>query len=104
MQEADLIVLDGPPLLRVPASSKLAADADRVVLVVGRGTNLGDLRKATGLIRLAKAAFVGYVFDRSRPLRSWWPWRRTESKSADRGSEGGPEGPVADRAEKHHGR
>jgi tyrosine-protein kinase len=102
MQEADLIVLDGPPLLRVPASSKLAADADRVVLVVGRGTTFEDLQKATGLIRLAKAPFVGYVFDRSRPLRSWWPWRRTKSKSADRGSEGGPEGLVAGRAEKRH--
>jgi Mrp family chromosome partitioning ATPase/capsular polysaccharide biosynthesis protein len=104
MQEADLIVLDGPPLLRVPASSKLAADADRVVLVVRRGTTFEDLRKATGLIRLAKAPFVGYVFDRSRPPRSWWPRRRTESRSGDRGSKGGPEGPVADRAEDRHAR
>jgi Mrp family chromosome partitioning ATPase/capsular polysaccharide biosynthesis protein len=100
LQEADLIVLDGPPLLRVPAGSRLAVDADSVVLVVGRGTTFEDVRKATGLIDLAKAPFVGYVFDRSRPLRSWWPWRRTESKSADRGSQRGPEGPVAGGAEK----
>jgi Mrp family chromosome partitioning ATPase len=84
-QEADLIVLDGPPLLWVPASSKLATDADGVVLVVGRGTTSEDLRKATGLLHLAKPPFVGYVFDQSRPLRPWWrPWQRSEPKSAEK--------------------
>jgi polysaccharide biosynthesis transport protein len=84
LQEADLIVLDGPPLLRVPVGSRLAAVADGVVLVVGRGTTSEDLRKATGLLHLAKPPFVGYVFDQSRPLRPWWPWQRTEPKSAEK--------------------
>ena len=73
LQETDLIVLDGPPLLRAPTATRLAADTDGVVvMVVDRGTGSEDLRRAAGLIQLAKASFVGYVFDRSRRPRRWW--------------------------------
>jgi Mrp family chromosome partitioning ATPase len=83
LQEADLIVLDGPPLLRAPAGSRLTTDADGVVLVVGRGTTFGDLRKTTDLLHLARARFVGYVFDRSRRPRRW-PWQRNRPASAEK--------------------
>jgi Mrp family chromosome partitioning ATPase len=76
LEEADLIVLDGPPLLRAPAGSRLAADADGVVLVVNRGTKFEDVRQAAGLLHLAKAPFLGYVFDRSRRPSRWRPWQR----------------------------
>jgi Mrp family chromosome partitioning ATPase/capsular polysaccharide biosynthesis protein len=84
LQETDLIVLDGPPLLRAPTATRLAADTDGVVvMVVDRGTRSEDLRKAAGLIQLAKASFVGYVFDRSRRPRRWWPWPRRRTRSVE---------------------
>jgi Mrp family chromosome partitioning ATPase len=83
LQETDLIVLDGPPLLRAPTATRLAADTDGVVvIVVDRGTRSEDLRKAAGLVQLAKASLVGYVFDRSRRPSRWLPWRR-HARSAD---------------------
>jgi Mrp family chromosome partitioning ATPase len=83
LQEADLIVLNGPPLLRAPAAARLAADADGVVVVVARGTIFEDLRKTAGLLHLAKAPFVGYVFDRSRRPSRWRPWQRGRPASAE---------------------
>ena len=84
LQEADLVVLDGAPLLRAPAAARLAADVDGVVLVVARGTTVEDLRKATGLIHLAKTPFVGYVFGRSRRPSRWRPWQQSRSVSAEK--------------------
>ena len=77
LQEADFIVLDGPPLLEAPAATRLAADADGIVLVVPRGTKLEDLRKTTELVDLVNTATAGYIFDRSQPPRRWqqWQWR-----------------------------
>ena len=71
LQEADLIVLNGPSLLRAPAAPRLAADVDGVVLVVARGTTLEDLRRTTDLLRLAKTPVIGYIFDRSRRPGRW---------------------------------
>jgi Mrp family chromosome partitioning ATPase len=76
LQEADLIVLNGPPLLLAPAAPRLAADVDGVVLVVARGTTLEDLRRTTDLLRLAKTPFIGYIFDRSRRPGRWRLWHR----------------------------
>jgi Mrp family chromosome partitioning ATPase len=83
LQEADLIVLNGPPLLEAPAATRLAADADAVVLVVPRGTKVEDLRRATELIDLAKTALAGYVFDRSGAPGRWQPWRHGAPASAE---------------------
>jgi Mrp family chromosome partitioning ATPase len=83
LQEADLIVLNGPPLLEAPAAARLAADADGVVLVVPRGTKVEDLRRATELIDLAKTALAGYVFDRSGAPGRWQPWRHSAPASAE---------------------
>jgi succinoglycan biosynthesis transport protein ExoP len=80
LQEADLIVLNGPPLLEAPAATRLAADADGVVLVVPRGTKVEDLRKTTELIDVAKTALAGYVFDRSGAPGRWQPWRQWPSR------------------------
>ena len=83
LQEADLIVLNGPSLLLAPAAARLAADVDGVVLVVARGTTLEDLRRTTDLLRLAKTPFIGYIFDRSRRPSRWRPWRRSRLSSAE---------------------
>jgi Mrp family chromosome partitioning ATPase len=76
LQETDLIVLDGPPLLTAPAGSRLAADADAVVVVVARGTRFEDLRRTTELLELADTPFVGFVFERSRTWRPWPAFQR----------------------------
>jgi Mrp family chromosome partitioning ATPase len=83
LQEADLIVLDGPPMLRAPAAPRLAADVDGVVLVVARGTTFEDLRRTTDLLRLAKTPFIGYIFDPSRRPSRWRPWRRSAPARAE---------------------
>jgi Mrp family chromosome partitioning ATPase/capsular polysaccharide biosynthesis protein len=87
LEEANVVVLDGPPLLQAPVGSRLAADADSVILVVNRGTRLDSLRKTTDLLRLAEARFAGYVFDRFRAPRRWAlrqgnPLERAEKRSA----------------------
>jgi succinoglycan biosynthesis transport protein ExoP len=77
-QEADLVVVDGPPLLQSPGAMKLAAAVDAVILVVRRGTTLDDLRQARDRLDMAKAPIVGYVFDPTRQpsrWRSWDSWR-----------------------------
>jgi Mrp family chromosome partitioning ATPase len=76
LQEADLIVLNGPPLLLAPAAPRLAADVDGVVLVVARGITLEDLRRTTDLLRLAKTPLIGYIFDLSRRPGRWRLWHR----------------------------
>lgn len=86
LQEADLIVLDGPPLLEAPAATRLAADADSIVLVVPRGTKVEDLRGTTELIDLAKTTVAGYIFDRSRAPGRWRQWRRRHPIGAGRHS------------------
>jgi polysaccharide biosynthesis transport protein len=75
-QEADLIILDGPPLLLAPAAMKLTVIVDGIVLVVARGSALEDLRQTWGLLEMARAPVIGYVFDRSRPPRAWRFWRK----------------------------
>jgi Mrp family chromosome partitioning ATPase len=86
LQEADLIVLDGPPLLEAPAATRLAADADSIVLVVPRDTKVEDLRRTTELIDLAKTAPAGYIFDRSRAPGRWRQWQRRHPIGAGRHS------------------
>jgi Mrp family chromosome partitioning ATPase len=69
LQESNLVILDGAPLLRVPGASRLAADVDAAILVVARGTKLDDLRQTVGLLGMADTPIIGYVFDQSRPSR-----------------------------------
>jgi Mrp family chromosome partitioning ATPase len=81
LQEADLIVLDGPPLLDAPAGSRLAAETDGVVLVVNRGSRFEDVQRAVGLIHLAKPRFLGYVFDESRHSSRRRLWGRRSASA-----------------------
>ncbi|HEX6233939.1 MAG TPA: Wzz/FepE/Etk N-terminal domain-containing protein [Jiangellaceae bacterium] len=91
-QEADFVVLDGPPVLETPAATRLAADVDGVVLIVPRGTKVEDLRKTTELIDLAKTSLSGHIFDRSRALSRWrqWPWRKHAGAKGTRAHENPP--------------
>ena len=70
-QEADLVVIDGPPLRESPGGMKLAAAVDGVVLVVRRGATLEEVQHAEALLATAKAPIVGSVFDPSRAPRRW---------------------------------
>jgi Mrp family chromosome partitioning ATPase len=71
LQESNLVILDGAPLLRVPGASRLAADVDAAILVIARGTKLDDLRQTVGLLGMADTPIIGYVFDQSRPPSRW---------------------------------
>jgi Mrp family chromosome partitioning ATPase len=75
-QEADFIVVDGPPLLESSGGMKLAAAVDGVVLVVRRGTAVNRLRHACALLAMANAPIVGVVFERARLGSRWLPWQR----------------------------
>jgi Mrp family chromosome partitioning ATPase len=65
-QEADLLVIDAPPLLASPGGMKLAAVVDGVVLLVPRGATVQQMRETRRLLTLAKVPLIGYVFDPSR--------------------------------------
>jgi Mrp family chromosome partitioning ATPase len=85
-QEADLLFVDGPPLRVSPGGMKLAASVDGVILVVPRGTTVEELRQTQAMLAMAKAAMVGFVFDRSRRLgpRRWWKRRPSEPERGRR--------------------
>jgi Mrp family chromosome partitioning ATPase len=83
-QEADLIVVDGPPLRESPGGMKLAAAVDGVVLVLQRGTPLAALQQAQAMLATAKAPIVGVVFDPSRAPRRWPLRGRRQGKSSGR--------------------
>jgi Mrp family chromosome partitioning ATPase/capsular polysaccharide biosynthesis protein len=76
LQESDLVLLDGPPLLQTPDAMRLAAAVDGVVLVVPRRTSMQSLHDATRLLDTAGAVVLGYVFDPTVQTR----WRRTVTR------------------------
>ena len=88
-QEADLLVIDAPPLLASPGGMKLAAVVDGVVLLVPRGTTGQQMRETRRLLTLAKVPLVGYVFDPSRASSR----RRTGDSPGTASEEPGPSPP-----------
>jgi Mrp family chromosome partitioning ATPase len=72
--QADVIVLDGPPILTTPTASVLAAFADSTLFVIraGRAEKRGILARAAAAVRTAGGHIIGLVRirERRRPFRA----------------------------------
>lgn len=67
--EADLIIIDAPPLLAVSDTSAIAAQADGIVIVVKSGTPIRMLKEVRERLAFVGTPVLGYVFNRSDPRR-----------------------------------
>jgi Mrp family chromosome partitioning ATPase len=67
--DAELVVVDSPPLLAVADTSAIASQVDGIVLVVDQGTRLRDLAETRDRLALIGTPLLGYVFNRD-PERS----------------------------------
>ena len=68
-QDADLVVVDSPPLLAVSDTSAIASQADGIIVVVSRGTSLRLLREVRERLEFIGTPALGYVFNRADPRR-----------------------------------
>jgi capsular exopolysaccharide synthesis family protein len=69
--EADVVLLDAPPLLPVTDAAVLASQADGVLVVSEAGrTRQGPLKRALLILEQAGANVLGAVLNRA-PKRSW---------------------------------
>lgn len=65
-QKADLVLIDGPPVMPVTDSSLLATHADGVVFVVAAGQAASDIvQRALMQLNTAKANVLGIVFNKA---------------------------------------
>ncbi|MGH3664860.1 MAG: hypothetical protein ACRDU8_02005 [Egibacteraceae bacterium] len=69
-ENADLVLLDSPPVLAVSDTLAMASQVDAVVLVVGRGTPLSKLAEVRRRLEFVGAPLVGYVFNWDKALIS----------------------------------
>lgn len=65
----EILLVDSPPLLAVADTSAIAAQADGIVLVVDRGTQLSLLADVRERLAFVGTPLLGYVFNRARPSR-----------------------------------
>jgi Mrp family chromosome partitioning ATPase len=61
-EQADLVLIDTPPILTVSDTVALASQADAVVLVVDQGTPLKRLGNVRERLAFVGAPLIGYVF------------------------------------------
>jgi capsular exopolysaccharide synthesis family protein len=64
-EQADLVVVDSPPLLAVADTSAIASQADGIVVVVARGTRLRVLEEVRERLEFIGTPVLGYVFNRA---------------------------------------
>lgn len=64
-EQADLVVVDSPPLLAVADTSAIASQADGIVVVVSRGTRLRVLEEVRERLEFIGTPVLGYVFNRA---------------------------------------
>jgi Mrp family chromosome partitioning ATPase/uncharacterized protein involved in exopolysaccharide biosynthesis len=64
----DLVIIDGPPLLRVAYASTLARLADRAMIVVAHGENVHAVEELRDQLDLVGIPLIGYVYNLA-PLR-----------------------------------
>lgn len=64
-EQADLVILDSPPILSVSDTSAIASQADGIVLVVSRGTSLRLLEEVRERLEFVGTPLLGYVFNRA---------------------------------------
>lgn len=65
----DLILIDGPPLLRVAYSTTLARLADRALVIVGHGHDMRGADEMRMRLDLVGTPLLGYVYNQA-PLRA----------------------------------
>jgi len=70
-EPTDLVLIDTPALLGVSEAVTIADHADAVLLVVGVGTSLADLRRARERLAFTDAPLIGYVLNRGLAQRSY---------------------------------
>ncbi|HEV8648312.1 MAG TPA: AAA family ATPase [Actinomycetes bacterium] len=64
-EQADLVIVDSPPLLAVADTSAIASQADGIVVVVSRGTRLRVLEEVRERLEFIGTPVLGYVFNRA---------------------------------------
>ena len=64
----DLVLIDGPPLLRVAYASTLARLADRGMIVVAHGEDIHAVEELQDQLELVGIPLIGYVYNLA-PLR-----------------------------------
>lgn len=93
--EADLVLIDSPPLLSVAETSAIAGQADGIVLIVRRGTRLRLLEDLAERLSFIGAPLLGYVFNRSGERApygaygGYGPPRRRDPRAHPDGDRGG---------------
>ncbi|WP_308194499.1 P-loop NTPase [Pseudonocardia kujensis] len=70
-EEADLVIVDTPPLLEVSEAVTIADHADAVLVVVNRGASLADLRRARERLAFTDTPLIGYVLTRGSAQRAY---------------------------------
>ena len=63
--QADLVLVDSPPILAVADTSAIASQVDGIVLVVDKGTPMKVLEEARERMGFIGTPLLGYVFNRS---------------------------------------
>jgi capsular exopolysaccharide synthesis family protein len=105
-EQAELVIVDSPPLLAVADTSAIASQADGIVVVVTQGSPLRQLEEVRERLQFVGTPLLGYVFNRSemrkdhysyggygygqppRPVKGrgrWSATKRARSRAALRG-------------------
>lgn len=63
-KEADIVVIDAPPLLAVTDAQILSQLVDKVLLVVSSGTDKNAVQRAAESLKIVDAPVAGYIFNR----------------------------------------
>lgn len=68
-RDFDLILIDAPPLLRVAYATTIVRNADRALIVVAHGTDIGIAEEMRHRLAMIGTQAVGYVYNQA-PLRA----------------------------------
>jgi Mrp family chromosome partitioning ATPase len=68
-RDFDLVIIDAPPLLRVAYTTTIVRLADRVIVVVGHGSDLSLAEEMRHRLALIGTPTLGYVYNQA-PLRT----------------------------------
>jgi len=103
--EADVVIIDSPPVLAVADAMSLASKADAVILVVANGsTRVGSMRQAVLSLRRAMKPILGVVLNKvPREARAYYQYDRYSAyytassvqESSDSPAPGAPDAVVA---------
>jgi capsular exopolysaccharide synthesis family protein len=79
--DADLVIVDSPPVLTVADTTMLASYVDAIVLVVDRNTELEELVKVQERLAFVPTRVLGYVYNRAVQGRDrYYPYPRRRSR------------------------